>query len=102
MKSFFRLVIVLVFISSSSAWSQTSDKRQPKIVVLTGTRFTYPLVQKWIDDYNQVNPEVQLIIESRGTNDPTLYDILIEAYEPDDLAKKNRDYVYIARYAILP
>lgn len=102
MKSFFRLAILLVFISSSTGWSQTSDQKQPKVVVITGTRFTYPLVQKWIDDYNKGNPEVQLIIESRGTNDPSRYDILIEAYEPDEEAKKVRDYLYIARYAILP
>jgi len=101
MKSFFRLVLVLVFLSPSIGKTQTNDK-QPKIVVLTGTRFAYPLVQKWIDDYNKVNPDVQLIIEARGTNDPTKYDILIEAYEPDEEAKKSRDYVYIARYAILP
>lgn len=102
MKSFFRLAISLVFISSSTGWSQTSDQKQPKVVIITGTRFTYLLVQKWIDDYNKVNPEVQLIIESRGTNDPSRYDILIEAYEPDEEAKKVRDYLYIARYAILP
>ena len=101
MKSFFRLALLLVFLSPSIGKSQTSDK-QPKIVVLTGTRFTYPLIQKWIDDYNKVNPDVQLIIESRGTNDPSRYDILIEAYEPDEEAKKTRDYVFIARYAILP
>lgn len=78
------------------------SRRQNKVVAITGVRFAYPLVQKWIDEYNQTNPEVQIIIESRGTNDPAQYDILIEAYEPDAEVKKNRDYIYIGRYAILP
>ncbi len=79
-----------------------ASRKQNRIVAITGVRFAYPLVQKWIDDYNKLNPEVQLIIESRGANDPSKYDILIEAYEPDAETKKKRDYVYVARYAILP
>src|SRR5690606_37651327 len=49
-----------------------------KVVVITGARFTYDLVEKWIDEYNKVNPQVQIIVESRGTADPLNYDILAE------------------------
>jgi phosphate transport system substrate-binding protein len=73
-----------------------------KVVVVTGARFSYPLVQKWIDDYNRVKPDVQIIIESRGTTDPDQYDILAEVYQQDDAIKENRDYLNVARYAILP
>lgn len=80
----------------------TPIKKNQKYVVITGVRFAYPLVQRWIDDYNKENPEVQIIIESRGTADPAKYDILIEAYDKDVELIKNREYVYIARYAVLP
>lgn len=80
--------------------SQVSEPKR-KVVVVTGTRFAYPLVQKWIDTYNEVNPEVQIIIEARGSADPQ-YDILIEAYEQPEEVKQKGEYVYIARYAILP
>src|SRR6187455_1724823 len=53
----------------------TSIKKNQKYVVITGVRFAYPLVQKWIDDYNKENPDVQIIIESRGSADPAKYDI---------------------------
>jgi phosphate transport system substrate-binding protein len=79
-----------------------TQRAEQKIVIITGARFTYPLVQKWIDDYNTVNQEVQIVIESRGTSDPAQYDILIDAYEPAEEVKKTRDYLYIARYAVLP
>ena len=79
----------------------TGEKRN-SVILITGVRFAYPLVQKWIDDYTQINPEVQIVIESRGSNDPAKYDILIEAYEPEDEARNSRKYVYVARYAILP
>lgn len=89
-------------IDSSSPLALAGARKQGKVVVITGTRFAYPLIQKWIDEYNQINPSVQIIIESRGTSDPSNYDVLAEAYEQDDAVKKNREYLYLARYAILP
>jgi len=86
----------------STKKSRTATRRQRKVIAVTGVRFAYPLVQKWIDDYTVINPDIQIIIESRGSNDPSAYDILIEAYEPPVEIKGNRDYLYIGRYAILP
>jgi ABC-type phosphate transport system substrate-binding protein len=72
------------------------------VVRMTGVRFAYPLVEQWIDRYSKLNPEVQIIIEWRGSQDPKEYDILVEAYEhPEDISNE-REYVYFARYAILP
>jgi phosphate transport system substrate-binding protein len=79
----------------------TSPETKRKVVVVSGTRFAYPLIQIWIDTYNEVNPDVQIIIEARGSADPQ-YDILIEAYEQPEEVKVKREYVYIARYPILP
>src|SRR5690606_35893277 len=73
-----------------------------KVVVITGARFTYDLVEKWIDEYNKVNPQVQIIVESRGTADPLNYDILAEVNVPDEATRQSRQYVYVARYAVLP
>lgn len=49
------------------------SRKQNKVVAITGVRFAYPLVQKWIDDYYKINPEVQIIIEPRGMADPSKY-----------------------------
>lgn len=76
--------------------------QNPAVVRVTGVRFAYPLVQHWIDQYNKVNPDVQIVIEWRGSQDPSQFDILIEAYEQSEEIRKNRDYTYVGRYAILP
>jgi phosphate transport system substrate-binding protein len=73
-----------------------------KVVVVTGVRFTYPLIQKWIDEYGVLNPDVQIIIDARGSSDPAKYDILAEVFEHDDQIKKNREYLYVGRFAVLP
>ena len=94
----------LLFIAALLALSSFLEARaqNSQVVRITGARFTYPLVEYWIDQYNKVNPDVQIVIESRGLQDPAQYDILIEAYEQTEDVKKDRDYVYIGRYAILP
>ena len=119
MKSLFVLALVLFVFASSSVQSQqdltasinkssstsvgtTQPKKNQQVVRITGVRFAYPLVQQWIDDFNKVYPDIQVIIESRGSTDPSQYEILIEAYEHTDEFKKDREYAYIGRYAILP
>jgi ABC-type phosphate transport system substrate-binding protein len=118
MKPLFRTTILVSLLAGFTGHAQTSipalkedliqhapetgQKKQEKIVIITGNRFSYPLVQKWIDDYNSIKPSVQIIIESRGASDPSQYDILSEVYEQDEEVKKSRQYVYVARYAILP
>ncbi|HEY8934538.1 MAG TPA: hypothetical protein VIM65_04930 [Cyclobacteriaceae bacterium] len=100
MKSF---IYVLLFYFSlligSAAFAQTASN--PKVVI-TGVRFSYPLVEKWIKDYQAVNPNTTISIEARTTTDPAQYDLLIEAYEPDAAVKESREYLYIGRYALLP
>jgi phosphate transport system substrate-binding protein len=73
-----------------------------KVVIVTGARFSYELVQKWIDDYNKVNPDVQIIVESRGSNDPLKFDILAEVYEQPQEVRDKREYINVGRYAVLP
>lgn len=121
MKSFFFSNFILFAFASSAVWGQeltaainnntnasstdvtvATTKKNQQIVRVTGVRFAYPLVQKWIDDFNKEYPDVQVIIEARASTDPSQYDVLIEAYEHPEETKKNREYAYIGRYAVLP
>ncbi|HEY3404882.1 MAG TPA: hypothetical protein VGK59_15940 [Ohtaekwangia sp.] len=100
MKSFVSIIIfyfLLLFVSAAVAQEAPRNK-----VIITGVRFAYPLVEKWIQDYKTVNPSTEIIIESRTVNDPDKYDLLIEAYEQDPTVKETRDYLNFGRYALLP
>jgi phosphate transport system substrate-binding protein len=92
----------IVLHDGDSTKNNTANNAPQKVVVVTGARFSYKLVQKWIDDYNKINPEVQIIIEARGSADPAKFDILAEVYEQDSEIRKEREYIYVGRYAILP
>jgi phosphate transport system substrate-binding protein len=92
-------IITLFMVQSIFVLAQEKENSK---VVITGVRFSYPLVEKWIKEYKEANSNVDVIIESRTAVDPTKYDLLIEAYEQDEEIKESREYLYIARYALLP
>ncbi len=107
-----RLNTVVLLILALPLWAQigsaeknttaNSSLTASKIVVITGNRFSYELVQEWIDDYVKVKPEVQIIIEARGSNDPASFQILAEVYKSDEALQNTREYINVGRYAILP
>jgi ABC-type phosphate transport system substrate-binding protein len=90
-------IIAALSIVAANAFAQNASS-----VVVTGVRFSYPLVNSWIDAYKSSNPTASIAIESRTTTDPAQYDLLIEAYQPDSTQKDSREFVYIGRYALLP
>ncbi len=103
MRVFTFFLILLAAAQGAIAQAPSSgDSQNQKVVVVTGARFSYALVQRWIDDFTSLHPEVQIIIESRGSHDPAKYDVLAEVYEQDEKLQTSREYVYTGRYAILP
>jgi phosphate transport system substrate-binding protein len=90
-------------LAKATGGETTAPVRTPqKIVVVTGARFSYKLVQKWIDEYYKVNPDVQIIIEARGSSDPAKVDVLAEVYALDPSVAETREFINVGRYAILP
>jgi phosphate transport system substrate-binding protein len=96
------IAILILFFAWSGAGSALAQEASSGKIVITGVRFAYPLIEKWIADYKAVNPGADIRIEPRTVTDPTQYDLLIEAFEPDDKIKDTRDFVYLARYSLLP
>ncbi|MDQ6478137.1 hypothetical protein [Dyadobacter sp. LHD-138] len=89
----------LSLVVSSPIFAQETSQNK---VIITGVRFAYPLVDKWIKQYSAENPKAQIVIETRTITDPEKYDLLIEAYDQEKEVKESREYVSIGRYALLP
>lgn len=101
MKTFKSLLLAtgLSLVASSPIFAQEASQNK---VIITGVRFAYPLVDKWIKQYSAENPKAQIVIETRTITDPEKYDLLIEAYDQEKEVKDGREYVSIGRYALLP
>lgn len=89
----------LSVLAGSSLFAQETAQNK---VVITGVRFAYPLVDRWIKAYTAENPQTQLTIETRTITDPEKYDVLIEAYDQERIAKEGREVISIGRFALLP
>ena len=100
MKTVFKVLTSITF-TIVLVTSALAQKENPKVVI-TGVRFAYPLVEKWIKDYKAVTPGVDVVIETRTVTDPEKYDLLIEAIEHEKSVKEGREYISIGRYALLP
>jgi phosphate transport system substrate-binding protein len=101
MKTFKNKIYITALVLTQSLFVFAQENTNNKVII-TGVRFSYPLVEKWIKDYKEANPDADVVIEARTTKDPSKYDLLIEAYEQDETVKAGREYLYVARYALLP
>lgn len=93
------VALILVGMMCSTVAAQVEPAQEVRI---TGVRFSYPIVQHWIDEFSKERSDIQVIIEARGSSDPSQYDILVEGYEHTESIQQDREYLYVARYALLP
>ena len=99
----FTLSTLMAFAQTQDGtFANTSKTENPKVIVVTGARFSYKLVEKWIDEYTQSHPSAQIVVEARGSSDPHKYDILAEVYEHPADIKSKRAYLNVGRYAVFP
>jgi phosphate transport system substrate-binding protein len=89
------LLVLLAFTS----YSQTKENGK---VLISGTRFTYPLVEKWISEFNKTYPDVEVRILPRKSSKEDSANLVINAHQinPENL-KPGYEYINIGRYALL-
>ena len=95
----FFLLLFGLLLSATGIYAQNAEN---KTIIISGTRFTYPLIEKWIAEYAKVNSTVtiQLAAKSDGTVSP---DLNIIAHQPStDELKENQEILYAGRYGLLP
>jgi phosphate transport system substrate-binding protein len=91
--------LILVVLTFQVAFTQVANKAN---ISISGTRFTYPLIEKWISEYNLSHPGVQISIAPK-TADPKLADLKIIAHAPGvNELEKDQKLFLINKYALLP
>jgi phosphate transport system substrate-binding protein len=87
---------------SPAVFSQNTEKAKSDYVYLTGTRFTYPLIEKWIAEYKKENPSARIGLLKKGEVTDSA-NVFIVSHKLDDAKQKETDaYVQVAEYALLP
>jgi len=92
----------LLFALSIAITSVTAQNDVNKTILISGTRFTYPLIEKWIAEYAKLNHNITIKLATKTeTSDVT--DLSIIAHQPAaDELKEGQAILYTGRYGLLP
>ncbi len=84
----------------SSGFAAESAAKEP--IVISGTKFTYPLIEKWISEYEKVNPNANIKLAVKTISGQTV-DLNIIAHQPaQNELQPTQEILYAGRYALLP
>jgi phosphate transport system substrate-binding protein len=94
-------ILVMIMITVMGCFNITAQHTE-KTVNIYGTRFTYPLIEKWISEYSKSNPGVSFkLMKNPGKNEKI--DIKVIANVPDDNEISGEEkLVTVGRNALLP
>lgn len=71
-----------------------------QVIYIESAKYTQPLVEKWIAEYNKTNPGVQVKYAEKGAK---TVDLRIVAHaETDNLGEDGKEITYVGRSALLP
>ncbi len=99
MKKTYKYLIIGLFLPFF-AFSQKAENGK---VIITGSRFAYPLVEKWIAEFKKEYPDVPFRIIARGGVNVDSANLIINAHKLHPEEIKGGNYVVnIGRYALLP
>ncbi len=97
--TFFTKIFLFLFITSSFSLKAQSKS---DFIYISGTRFTYPLIEKWVSEYKKVNPASVIKLQySKQPNDSVNLRIIAHTLIKDEI-KPNEVYFKVGKYAILP
>src|SRR5262245_60027893 len=78
-----------------------AQEKDPGVVKLRGTRLTYPLVNKWIQEFNKEYPNIRVTIAQKAPADSIDFSIASYELSPGEL-KESTQAVMVTRYVQLP
>lgn len=99
MKSYAIKLLAFILLISTSLSAEEKDN---KTLYLKGSKFTYPLIEKWIAEYNKENPQSQIKATAKQvTSKDAALNVVAYQLSDSDLSS-NQIVSYVGRYALVP
>ncbi len=94
---------LLILATGMAFLSTTAQTKNNGKVIITGTKFTFPLINEWIKGFQEKYPEVSIGILQKDADPSDPANLFISGHKlaPSEV-KENYHLVKVARYAILP
>jgi len=97
--TYFYQLLFALFVSSTT-FAAENNANDP--VIISGTKFTYPLIEKWIAEYTKINPNANIKLAYKTTVAQRA-DLNVIAHQPTkEETNVNQEIIYAGRYALLP
>jgi phosphate transport system substrate-binding protein len=94
----YRLLSALVLIAGATIISSFIEKKEKKVINITGTRFFYPLVEKWAEEFKEDHPDVEILVKFGLPNaDISMTGTPVDKENPD-----KGKYSVVSKFAIVP
>jgi phosphate transport system substrate-binding protein len=95
-----KYIPIFLFIIASSFTAKAEPRGD--YVYISGTRFTYPLLEKWISEYKKENPTAKIKLQySKQPNDSVNLRVVAHSISQNEI-KPNETYIQVSKYALLP
>jgi phosphate transport system substrate-binding protein len=99
----YKLLTVAVLLSGATVTSsfieqQYAKKRENKVINITGTRFFYPLVEKWAAEFKKEHPDVDIVVKFGLQNS----DISMTGTPVDKENPEKGIYTVVSKFAVVP
>ncbi|HLP04959.1 MAG TPA: hypothetical protein VK152_05960 [Paludibacter sp.] len=98
--TYFYQLLFALFITTTASGAENVGNSEP--IVISGTKFTYPLVERWIAEYQKANPNTNIRLVAKA-NAGQVSDLSIIAHQPaQNELQPTQEIIYTGRYALLP
>ena len=97
-----KILIFILLIVGVSVENTYSQQAQSNKVIITGTRFTYPIIEKWVAKFKKTHPDINIALAPLGTPGADSANLKIVSHDlvTTDL-KEGDTYIAVAKYGLL-
>ena len=97
-----KIIFALLMLTGLFVNQSYSQEKSDNKVIITGTRFTYPVVEKWLVEFKKTHPDVNIRLARLGEPAADSANLRITSHDVDVSAlKAGETYVAIAKYGLL-
>jgi phosphate transport system substrate-binding protein len=97
-----KILLKSIALSLLLSVSLLAQERATKTVFLKGARFTYPLIEKWVTEYNKENLQLQInLVTQPSSGQESVLNVVAYQVADSDLTT-NQSVSYVGKYALIP
>ena len=101
LKLFLTIVLVSTAIISSAIAGGDGSEGKAQVIYIKSAKYTLPLLEKWVTEYNRTNPDVQVEWAAKNSENIDLRIVAnVDGDNSDD--SDGKSITYIGRSALLP